>query len=129
MQLAASHKFDASRQNVDGDERNDQGCDSYRSHLMIPGLALHSVLDEHQRNQWAEYGYDHLRGTSNAFEHVLPPIVICNRRTDDAFLEAMVRRGALHSAIAAAVVVGLVALAGSVGLSRVEHATVIAARV
>lgn len=60
---------------------------------------------------------------------VLPPVIICDRRTDDAFLEAMAQRGALHTAIAAAVLIGIFALAGSVGLSRVEHATIIAERV
>lgn len=78
---------------------------------------------------WTDEGYDHLRGTSNAFEHVLPHVLIDDRRTPDALLEAMAARGALYVVIAAVVAAGLIGLAGSVGLERAERAAVYAARV
>ncbi|MBB3313671.1 hypothetical protein FHT78_005465 [Rhizobium sp. BK196] len=78
---------------------------------------------------WTDEGYDHLHGHSNAFEHVLPTILIDDRRTPDELLEAIAARGALLVAIAAVVVAGLIGLAGSVGLERTERATEIAARI
>lgn len=124
----ASHKFDASRQQVDQSKRDDQGDDAQYGHHVVSGL-LHPVSDQQQCYYWTEEGYDHLHGTSNAFEHVLPHVFIVDRRTDDPLLKAVVERGPLYLAIAFAICAGLIGLAGSVGLSRVEHATVIAGRV
>ncbi|MBB4342110.1 hypothetical protein [Rhizobium leguminosarum] len=127
--MATSHKFDASRQQVDQSQRDDQGENAQSGHLVVSGLTLHAVSDQHDCYYWTDEGYDHLRGTSNAFEHVLPHYVLIDRRTPDTVLEAMAARGPLYAAIAFAVIAGLIGLAGSVGLERAERATEIAARV
>ncbi|TBY40867.1 hypothetical protein [Rhizobium leguminosarum] len=129
MPITASHKFDASRQQIDHDERDDQGCNSQRRHLVVSGLALQSIRNEQQCYYWTDEGYDHLRGTCNAFEHVLPHFLLSDRRTPDTVLEAMAARGPLYAAIAIAIVAGLIGFAGSVGMERVERATEVAARV
>ncbi|QHW26622.1 hypothetical protein GYN07_20795 [Rhizobium leguminosarum bv. viciae 248] len=125
----ASHKFDTSRQQVDHNKRDEQGENAQRGHLVVSGLTLHAVSDQHDCYYWTDEGYDHLRGTSNAFEHVLPHVLIDDRRIPDTVLEAMAARGPLYAAIAFAVVAGLIGLAGSVGLERVERASEIASRV
>lgn len=127
--MATSNEFDASRQQVDQSKRDDQGENAQSGHLMVSGLFLQPVSDQHDCYYWTDEGYDHLRGTSNAFEHVLPHYVLIDRRTPDTVLEAMAARGPLYAAIAFAVVAGLIGLAGSVGLERAERATEIAARV
>jgi hypothetical protein len=124
----ASHKLDDSRQNVDRDKREDQGHNSQSSHPVVSGLTLHAISDQQECYYWTDEGYDHLRGTSNAFEHVLPHVLL-DRRTPDTVLEAMVARGPLYAAIAFAVIAGLIGLAGSVGLERAERTAEIAARV
>ncbi|MBY3162085.1 hypothetical protein HFO65_15735 [Rhizobium laguerreae] len=124
-----SHEFDASRQPVDQSKRDEQGDNAQRGHLVVSGLALHAVSDQQDCHYWTDEGYDYLRGTSNAFEHVLPPYVLLDRRTPDTVLEAVADRGPLYAAIAFAVVVGLIGLAGSVGLERAERASEIAARI
>lgn len=124
-----SHEFDASRQQVDQSKGDDQGENAQSCRLVVSGLTLHAVSDQHNCYYWTDEGYDHLRGTSNAFEHVLPHYVLLDRRTPDTVLEAIAARGPLYAAIAFAVVAGLICLAGSVGLQRVERSTVIAARV
>lgn len=125
----ASQKFDATRQDVDHSKRDDQGDNAQSGHLVVSGLALQPVSDQQQCYYWTDEGYDHLRGTSNAFEHVLPHVFIVDGRTDDPLLKAMAERSPLYVAIAFAICAGLIGLAGSAGLSRVERSTIIAERV
>jgi hypothetical protein len=130
MHVIASQKFHTPRQEPDGKAGQYQRQNTSRDELVIGRFAPAPVSNEDDGYYWTDEGYEHLRDGKSGTEYFIPRIVLTNDlRSSDGFLEAISERSLLVGACICCIVLGVIVMAGAVGLERVERSSIVDARV
>jgi hypothetical protein len=127
MHVIASQKFDIARQQPYYRDRRGDDRNTDCGHLGVSRLGLNTITDESETYYWTDEGNPDLQQHAHSGNHSLPLYAVpADHGTEDALLKALAARGIAMAIIVSAIVLGMIGLAGSVGLERAERAEQIA---